>query len=64
MRLTSPYPVPDYRSLLIADVVERRLDEISESALMVLIDRNEPERLRTGDGRQHLCRAEHRPRVR
>jgi hypothetical protein len=59
-----PSPIVDYRSLFTTVLIDTELNKISESALIVFIDRNEPERLQSaGERWQHLCCAQHCPRV-
>jgi hypothetical protein len=59
-----PSPIIDYRSLFTTVLIDRELNKISESALIVFIDRKEPERLQSaGERWQHLCCAQHCPRV-
>ena len=59
-----PSPIVDYRSLFTTVLIDRKLNKISKSALIVFIDHKEPERLQgAGERWQHLCCAQHCPRV-
>jgi hypothetical protein len=61
---TLPSPILDYRSLFTTVLIDRELNKISKSALIVFIDHKEPERLQSaGERWQHLCCAQHCPRV-
>lgn len=46
-----PSPIVDYRSLFTTVLIDRELNKISESALIVFIDRKEPERLQSAGER-------------
>ncbi len=60
-RTASPWPVLDYRLTVLID---GGLNHISESALIVFIDRNEPEGLLSaGERRQHFGCAKHCSRI-
>jgi hypothetical protein len=60
----SPCPVLDYRALFKTVLIDRQLNNFSQTTLIMFIDLNEPERLQDGgDRRQHFCSANHRPHI-